>query len=192
MKLGKLKEALQKMLAQFSEVSTDKGLVVWTSEGELPEVGEAVTGLDEEGNETVLEDGDYTLENGTVLVIKDGKVDEIKEKEEPKPEEEEPKEEENPEEEKMEDIIEPAEPTEPAEPQIIPEDEEPKEEEKTPEERIAALEALVVDILARLAVLEAKPNAETVEDEFKRVNKISYTGNRGMDNLIKKLNAGKN
>lgn len=57
-------------------VATDNGELSYESEGELPEIGEAVM-LGEE----VAPDGEYTLESGIVIVVAEGMVTEINEPE---------------------------------------------------------------------------------------------------------------
>jgi ATP-dependent protease ClpP protease subunit/microcompartment protein CcmL/EutN len=53
-------------------ITTDKGELTYMSEGELPEVGESVM-----IGEAVAEDGDYTMENGTIVRVLEGVVSEI-------------------------------------------------------------------------------------------------------------------
>lgn len=78
-KLSRIKEVLKSLLVEFGEVSTDKGVVVF--DGDELEQGMAVHGIDEEGNEVQLEDGDYRTEDGKIIVVADGKVVEIKDDE---------------------------------------------------------------------------------------------------------------
>lgn len=59
MKVEKLKSALKKLLVEMAKVSTDKGLLSYESEKELPEVGESIYLVDQEGNEEVAADGEY-------------------------------------------------------------------------------------------------------------------------------------
>lgn len=190
-KINKLKAVLSKMLEtiDFGEVSTDKGMVRWSSENELPEIGESVVGVDEDGNELQLEDGDYALDGGIVIVIKDHRVEEVRK---PEPEEEKPAEpeEEKPVEEPMaeEEEEKPAEDETPADPE--PEEEEKPEEEKCPmEERVIALEELVAKLEARIAELEKAPAADSATEEFKRVNSLKTTGDAKLDKLNKILNS---
>ena len=69
---------------ELASVKTDKGDLLY--DGELA-VGTEVFVADEEGNQTAAPDGDYTLENGNVVKVAEGKVSEIVEAE---PEEETP------------------------------------------------------------------------------------------------------
>ena len=82
-KLNKIKEMLQTMLMQFSQLSTDKGLISWDGDGELPAVGDSIVIIDEEGNEVKAESGEYRADNGNIIVIEDGVVTEVKEEEKP-------------------------------------------------------------------------------------------------------------
>ena len=87
-KLGKLKLELAKLLAAFSELKTDKGILSWPVEGELV-IGYEVYVLDENGEYNAPEDGTYTTEDGKVITIAGGKVEAITEPEtevDPEPE----------------------------------------------------------------------------------------------------------
>lgn len=79
-KLGKLKLELAKLLASFSELKTDKGILSWPIEGELV-IGYEVYVLDENGEYNAPEDGEYTTEDGKVITIAGGKVEAITEPE---------------------------------------------------------------------------------------------------------------
>ena len=79
-KIGKLKLELAKLLAQFSELKTDKGIISWPVEGELV-IGYEVYVLDENGEYNAPEDGEYTTEDGRVITIAGGKVEAITEPE---------------------------------------------------------------------------------------------------------------
>lgn len=65
---------LARLIAKFAEVPTDKGTLIY--DGELA-VG---TELTDENGEPVA-DGEYTAEDGRILVVAEGKVAEIKEPE---------------------------------------------------------------------------------------------------------------
>lgn len=174
MKVEKLKSALKKLLVEMAKVSTDKGLLSYESEKELPEVGENIYLVDQEGNEEVAADGEYRTDEKMVIVVKDGKVEEIRAEEE-KPAEEPV---EMPVDEKLE-VVEPVEPA-PVDEKInsIP------EPEKNPlEEKITALEARLAAIEARLAALEAEPAVPSAEETFKRVNSFKKTGDEKLDRL---------
>ena len=59
-------------------VQTDKGKLEWDNEDEDLKAGDAVYITDEDGNRNPAPDGDYTTEDGKVIVVVDGKVSEIK------------------------------------------------------------------------------------------------------------------
>ena len=67
---------LARLVMRFAEVKTDKGSLIY--DGELA-VDIEVMVEDEEGNVVAAPDGEYNLEDGRVVVVKDGKVAEIKE-----------------------------------------------------------------------------------------------------------------
>lgn len=144
-----LKDKLKELFMGFSKVETDKAVLVWEGEGEL-EVGVEVT--DENGE--VVADGDYMTED-KVIVIADGKVAEIKDKEEEKP----------------------AEPQTPAEPEKNEETPaEPakdwSEDIKTLQDSITALEATIATLTADVEALKeklAEPAANGPEEEFKEI-----------------------
>lgn len=64
---------LARMVYKFSEVKTDKGLLV-TDDG--LEVGTEVA-IETEDDTLIPEDGAYTAEDGTIYEIKDGKIAEV-------------------------------------------------------------------------------------------------------------------
>lgn len=92
MKVDKVKAMLRKLLAQFGEIATNKGTILWNGEEDLKE-GDSVYTVDEEGNQIALEDGEYTTEDDKIITVQDGKVvsivDTAAEVEEEKPLEEE-------------------------------------------------------------------------------------------------------
>ena len=174
MKVEKLKSALKKLLVEMARVSTDKGLLSYESEKELPEVGENIYLVDQEGNEEVAADGEYRTDEKMVIVVKDGKVEEIRAEEE-KPVEEPV---EKPVDEKLE-VVEPVEPA-PVDEKI---DSIPEPEKNPLEEKITALEARLAAIEARLAALEAEPAVDSAEETFKKVNSFKKTGDEKLDRL---------
>lgn len=79
-KFQKVKLTLQKLLLQFGEMSTDKGLLEYTGE-------ELVVGAEVFIDGNPAPDGEYKIAEGKVIVVADGKVAEIKEPApEPEPE----------------------------------------------------------------------------------------------------------
>jgi hypothetical protein len=196
-KLNKIKEMLQSMLMQFSQLSTDKGLISWVGDEELPAVGDSIVIVDEEGNEVKAESGEYRADNGKVIIIEDGNVIEIREEEKPVEEpQEEPKPEEEPAEEPSEEPQE--EPVAEPEPENEPE---PQEEPAEPEvderdARIAELEARVAELeaendelRARIKELEEKPAGEPASEEFERINKIEKPKDKKLGRLYDIVNA---
>ena len=79
-KLSKFKAALAKMLQEFGNVTTDKGILAWDGDEDL-KAGDSVYVEDSEGNRTVAPDGDYKTTDNKVIVVADGKVSEIKDAE---------------------------------------------------------------------------------------------------------------
>ena len=79
-KLSKFKAALAKMLQEFGNVTTDKGVISWDGDEDL-KAGDSVYVEDSEGNRTLAPDGDYKTDDNKVIVVVDGKVSEIKDAE---------------------------------------------------------------------------------------------------------------
>lgn len=69
---NKIMQKVRELLVKLAKVTTDKGELSY--EGELA-VGTEVV----DANGVAVSDGDYTLEDGKIIVIKDGKVETIKE-----------------------------------------------------------------------------------------------------------------
>lgn len=161
MKLNKVKQILRSLLVEMGEVSTDKGILVWNGEEELA-VGDAVKGMDADGNEVEVEDGEYTTEDKKVIVVKEGEVAEIKEVEEEAPvvEEEKPIEEE-PKAEKAEE-----QPKEEEKPIVEPEEDEKDLKIKELEDTLAAKDAEIEELKAKIAELENEPAAKSAEQTF--------------------------
>lgn len=202
-KLSNIKLMLQSMLEQFSQLSTDNGLLTWVGDEEMPEVGDIVMVIDDEGNEVKAEDGEYRPDNGKVIIIEDGKVLEIRDEEKPAEEpaeepQQEPVDEPKPEEEPAEEP-EPEQEPEP-EPQEEPAEEpaeEPQEEpEEDKDERIRNLEAEVARLeeengalKERIAELEKKSAASPASEEFEKVNKIERPTDKKLGRLYDIVNA---
>lgn len=123
-KLKQIKQALAEAILALNKITTDRGVLSY--DGEELEVGVAVYVVDEEGNESKPEDGDYETDT-QVIKVEDGRITEINEIEKVD-EPGEPQEE-------VEASAEPDEPGEPAE--------EPVEEPKcTARERFNKIQAL--------------------------------------------------
>ena len=187
-KLNKIKEMLQTMLMQFSQLSTDKGLISWDGDGELPSVGDSIVIIDEEGNEVKAESGEYRADNGNIIVIEDGVVSEVREEEKPI---EEPVEE--PVEEPMaEPMVEP-EPKPQEEPIAVPVIDPDIDEEDV---KIAELEAKVKELeteneqlRAKIKELEEKPAVNPASEEFERINHIERPKDKKLGRLYDIINA---
>ena len=81
-KLEKIKAALAKILVECANCTTDKGILYWDGDDTLAVDMPVFT---DEAKTTPAEDGDYIKEDGSTIVVKDGKVSEIKPKVEDKP-----------------------------------------------------------------------------------------------------------
>lgn len=79
-KIKRFKAALARLLAEFGNISTDKGVLAWDGDEDLKE-GDAVYIEDQEGNREVAPDGDYVTTDAKTIVVVDGKVSEIKDPE---------------------------------------------------------------------------------------------------------------
>lgn len=86
MKMKGLLARLAKALVEMGNLTTDKGILAWDGEDEL-KVGDAVFIEDSEGNRSTPPDGDYTTDDGRVIVVAGGKVTEIREAGTPAPQE---------------------------------------------------------------------------------------------------------
>lgn len=189
-KIAKFKAALARILAEFGNVTTDKGILAWDGDEDLKE-GDAVHIEEAEGNSAPAEDGDYTTQDGKVIVVVDGKVAEIKDAEAEVAPEEAPAEE----------------PEEVAAEEELPAEEPEAEDDK--DARIAELEALVAEKEARIAELESENEALRAENEAlkgnveemkkmsaakpaheeARENKFQKTGIKGIDRLSSIMSA---
>ena len=79
-KIKRFKAALARLLAEFGNISTDKGVLAWDGDEDLKE-GDAVFIEDQEGNRTDAPDGDYVTSDAKTIVVADGKVAEIRDPE---------------------------------------------------------------------------------------------------------------
>lgn len=154
MKVNKMKEMLRKLLAEFGEVATDKGTLVWDGDEDL-KAGDAVHSVDAEGKDVAVEDGDYRTEDKKIIKVADGKVVEIVDDEaEIAPME-------------GEEIIE--------EPKEVEEDEkdvrikELEAELEKAKEEADALRAELDDAKAKIAELENESIGESAEEKFAKM-----------------------
>lgn len=160
-KLKKVKQILRSLLVEMGEVATDKGIITWNGDEDI-KVGDDVKGLDEQGNDIDIADGEYTTEDKKIIVVSEGKVTEIREPEETT---------EEPAEDNQEEPVNAEEETT-DKPEEKPEDE-PKEDEK--DNRIKELEAEIEEknaeieqLKAKIAELENEPAAKSAEEEFEK------------------------
>lgn len=79
-KMERIRAALAKALAEFGNITTDKGVLAWDGDEDI-KVGDAAYIEDQEGNRTPAEDGEYTTADNKVIVVAEGKVAEIKDAE---------------------------------------------------------------------------------------------------------------
>lgn len=92
-KIKRFKAALARLLAEFGNISTDKGVLAWDGDEDLKE-GDAVYIEDADGNRETAPDGDYVTSDAKTVVVADGRVSEIRDPEaevapaEPEPEQE--------------------------------------------------------------------------------------------------------
>lgn len=159
-KLNKIKEMLQTMLMQFSQLSTDKGLISWDGDGELPAVGDSIVIIDEEGNEVKAESGEYRADNGNIIVIEDGVVTEVREEEKP---------------------IE--------EPVIDPDIDEEDVKIAELEAKVKELETENEQLRAKIKELEEKPAVKPASEEFERINHIERPKDKKLGRLYDIINA---
>ena len=158
-KMSKITKFVRNLM-KFGQLETDKG-TIYFAEDEIAEGVEVF--VDGENEKVVAEDGEYTLEDERVVVVKEGKVAEIREKE---------VEEEKPVEEPVEVEVEAEEETE----VVVEEPAEPEPEERDVNaERIDALEKEVADlkgeienIKAELAKIVSTPVVEPIEEVFEK------------------------
>ena len=79
-KIKRFKAALARLLAEFGNISTDKGILAWDGDEDLKE-GDAVYIEDADGNREAAPDGDYVTSDAKTIVVADGKVAEIRDPE---------------------------------------------------------------------------------------------------------------
>ena len=79
-KLKRFKATLARMLAEFGNISTDKGVLAWDGDEDL-KAGDAVYIEDQEGNRETAPDGDYVTSDNKTVIVADGKVAEIRDPE---------------------------------------------------------------------------------------------------------------
>ena len=171
-KVSEIKDAEAEVSTEESKfIETDKGKLEWDNEEEDLKEGDAVFVRDEEGNRVPAPDGDYTTEDGKVIKVADGKVTEI-----------------------LDDRAE-------VEPEMA--EEIPADEPDTRDERIRELEERIRDLEAENDALRAEndalkgemtklkktPAAKPAHEVVKEEQKMSKTGNKGLDRLSRIMSA---
>lgn len=78
-KMGTLFNRFLKSFVKCGSVETDKGLVYWVGEADL-QIGDELFYNTENEEAVKVEDGEYRLNDGTVIVVSEGLVSEIREK----------------------------------------------------------------------------------------------------------------
>ena len=197
-KLELIKTKLAKILFQFETIKTDKGVLEY--DGEL-KVDTKVYVTDENGERKDVEDGNYITEDETTIVVANGVVVEIIEKQEELPTEE-PTEEVTEEltEEVVEEVTE--EPTEEVTEEVVEDGIEKEieslkyqlEELKNKLEDFAVLIKTMIEknekdannLETRLSKIENMSASKPIEQEVEITKKRSNTGDSKVDNFIKK------
>lgn len=159
-----------KKIVKLGSVDTDKGELFWVGEADL-QIGDELFYNTDSEEAVKVEDGEYTLKDGTVIVVKDGLVSEIKEVDGTKEEELDAKEEKkvvDKEEEKKEECKK----------EDVDNKEEDDETEKEADKRIKELEQQILDLTTKFDELTKKvediiktPAGEPVVEEFEKTIK---------------------
>ena len=197
-KLELIKTKLAKILFQFETIKTDKGVLEY--DGEL-KVDTKVFVTDENGERKDVEDGNYITEDETTIVVANGVVVEIIEKQEELPTE---KTTEVVTEELTEEVVEEVteEPTEEVTEEVVEDGIEKEieslkyqlEELKNKLEDFAVLIRTMVEknekdannLETRLSKIENMSASKPIEQEVEITKKRSNTGDSKVDNFIKK------
>lgn len=201
-KLDLIKTKLAKLLLQFATIKTDKAVLEY--DGEELAVGTEVFITDENGERKPAEDGNYVTEDEKTIVVADGKVTEILEKEEEvEPNDSEESNEEAPAEEvTAEEEVTEETPAEEVSEEVV--EEVPSEELNDLTERLTALEAKVEELIAiveklveksetdnvaveeRLSKIEKMSASKTIEEEFEITKTAKKTGDAKTDRFLER------
>lgn len=181
-KLELIKTKLAKILLQFTSIKTDKGILEY--DGEELAVDVEIYIVDENGERSMPQDGEYVTEDDKTIVVTDGKVTEIKEKEEVT-------------EETVEEEV-----TEEMEETVEEVTEETVEEEKVDElaelkAEIEALKSIVEELVStvsamnntteeRLSKIEKMSASKTIEEEIELKRELKKTGNSKVDRFLER------
>ena len=167
-KLLKLARMIARMIVNLSEVKTNKGELISET---VIEVGSEVFVEDTNDMLVAAPDGEYVTQDEVTIVVADGRISEIREKEqEEAPVEEQPTEQQTEEVEQAEE-----QPTEEQKPEQEPENQKPVEDEK--DKRIKELEAQVEELnniivekdeeIGRLKAELEKSDSRPAEEQLK-------------------------
>lgn len=182
-KLELIKTKLAKILLQFTSVKTDKGILEYDGEELATDVEIYI--VDENGERSKPEDGEYVTEDDKTIVVTDGKVTEIKEKEEEVTEEETIEEEVT---EEMEETVE----------EVTEETVEEKVDELAElKAEIEALKSIVEELVntvsamnntteERLSKIEKMSASKTIEEEIELKRELKKTGNSKVDRFLER------
>lgn len=164
----KIKLALQSILQEFAQVETDKCTLKYDAE----EIAVGIEVTDADGN--AVADGEYTAD-GTIYVVKDSKIEEIKEvEEETETETEAPTAEEEMEEEETTTTTE-------------TEEEETTEEETVDyQAQIDALKAEIETLKEKIAEIANTPVVAPIEEEFSKITPSELKGAARYAQYLKK------
>ena len=175
----KVKAVLAKIVSKYAQITTDQGVL--TCDGE-PEVGKDIYFLEEDGEVTDANDGEYKAEDGRTIVVVDSKIAEIREAEQAEPEPEAAAEEENPEQVADDvDIHNLA-----AEVERLKGELERKDEAiKALEDRVAALEGKANNTEEALRAITPKPATEEIKGEETDTKKFRTAHQNMLYNLNK-------
>ena len=173
------------LLTKLGEVKTDKAVLTYDGDGEL-EVGMEVfveSGADDTIEYMHPEDGEYLAEDGRTIVIKDGFVEEIKEKvEEPT---EPATESTEPTEPATENMAEPTEPMEPTEPTTEP----TFDAEAAYNELVAEVQTLKADLQELKDKVNELLKVPVEEDAFSKQTKVLNNEKNEHKGFMMKCNA---
>ena len=163
-KLELIKTKLAKILLQFTSIKTDKGILEYDGEELATDVEIYI--VDENGERSKPEDGEYVTEDDKTIVVTDGKVTEIKEKEE------EVTEEETVEEEKVDELAELK-----AEIEAL---------KSIVEELVSTVSAMNNTTEERLSKIEKMSASKTIEEEIELKRELKKTGNSKVDRFLER------
>lgn len=175
--MNRIFKKLMKSTVKMGYVETDKGTLYWVGDADL-EIGDELFYNTEEQEAVKVEDGDYTLADGTVISVVDGLVSSIK----------------SPEGEREEDLEKKQECAEETKEETVDETKEETVEETVEEKpdtnEIEMLKAEIEDLKSEIEAIKAtletvltQPASEPVVEEYQKVMKHRAEG-KGMNNVL--------